>query len=150
MVSDNAACSARRAYSLKHHRTIHTRKAYTFVEVMISVVILMFFSAGVSMMVSAGMMTLVTQWEIVSVNNARASKMEALLASEYDQLASGSEALEINGLSYTLNWTIENIDLDGNGVDESDAKKIIVELGGRPLECIRVDTGEGMAPLSGV
>ncbi len=122
------------------HKNTTSSRGFTFFEVVLSLVILMFLAAGASMLVWSAMSGLVVQWEISTVNDQLTNKMEELIATPFSELTGGSEELRIAGLSHTLNWTIEAIDLDNDGSDEIDAKKITVEIGGRNMQSIVIDT----------
>jgi hypothetical protein len=68
--------------------------------------------------------------------------MEAVISTDFDTLANGSEVVTVNGQNFTVNWNVAPIDLDGDSNPEPTAKQVtvsITELPNRSLITILVD-----------
>ena len=67
------------------------------------------------------------------------SRMEWLLSHPFDQLSAGSEVVTVNGKNYTIDWSVDLTDLDGDATPEPTAKLITVSADGRSLTTLVVD-----------
>lgn len=116
-----------------------TDKGFTFVEALLSIVVLALMASVMTGVYFSGLMTLEVQGNQMLLDSVLRSKMEYLLSQKFDQLANGSETINVKGTDYTLTWTITFVDLDGNLTPETEAKQIALSLEGRMLTTIVVD-----------
>ena len=58
------------------------------------------------------------------------SRMELLVGKPFAELSNGSEAVTVQGQSYTINWSVVPVDLDGDAVPEPTAKQVTVSVAG--------------------
>jgi type II secretory pathway pseudopilin PulG len=119
---------------------------FTLVEAMLSIVLLAIFALGISTPYISGFQSLDVQAEQMLLDSQLRSRMEVLVATDFDALASSSEMVTVNGQNFTINWTVAPIDLDGDSIPESTAKQVTVSITERPnrsLTTILVDH-EGM------
>jgi prepilin-type N-terminal cleavage/methylation domain-containing protein len=99
-------------------------RGFTLIEVLLSILILGLSAAAITEVYSSGLR----------------SQMELLLSQKFSKLTSGSQAVIVGGQSYTINWTVNNIDLDGDLAPEPGAKQITVTLDSKSLETIVSDS----------
>jgi type II secretory pathway pseudopilin PulG len=118
---------------------------FTLVEALISIVLLAVGVAVVSGLYTTGMKALAIQHEEALYNSAMRSRMEFLLSLEVDQLADGSETVSIQGTDYTLDWTISDVDIDGDTFVDTGVKEISVALDGETLTALVVDSSGQVA-----
>ena len=112
---------------------------FTLVEALLSIVIVGFMAAVMSGLYISGLQTLDAGNERMLIDSALRSRMELLLSEKFDQLASGSETVTVNGQNYTLVWEVANMDLDGDAAPEATAKAIKMALEGQTLVTLVVD-----------
>ena len=73
------------------------------------------------------------------------SRLELLISTDFYALGNGTEVLTVNGTTYTMKWSVVQIDLDGDSTLEINAKEIkvaIAEVPGLSLTTV-VTTPEG-------
>jgi len=56
--------------------------------------------------------------------------MEELEGREFSNLTNGSEVITVEGESYTLNWTVAPVDLDGDAATDAGAVQVTVSITG--------------------
>lgn len=112
---------------------------FTLVEALISVVLLALTAMVVSGLFVSGLQLLDAQEDRAILDSHLRSRMEALISTEFDQLANGNEVVSVNGINHTISWTIANADLDGDSNAESTAKTLTVTVNGRSLVSVVVD-----------
>ena len=123
-------------------KRIQTESAFTLIEVLLSVVFLGLLATATSAVYSTGFQSMDAQIERTLLDSKLRSRMEVLLATPFSTLSSGSEAVTVNGSSYTIDWTVATTDLNGDAVAEPSAKKVTVSLSGmtdRSLVTLVVD-----------
>jgi type II secretory pathway pseudopilin PulG len=120
-------------------------EGFTLVEALISIVLLAGGVAVVSGLYTTGMKALDIQHDEALYNSALRSRMEFLLSIEVDQLADGSETVSIRGTDYTLDWTISDVDIDGDTFVDTGVKEIAVALEGETLTALVVDSSGQVA-----
>jgi hypothetical protein len=79
------------------------------------------------------------------------SQMEVLVSTDFSLLSAGSEVVTVNGESYTINWTVVPVDLDGDSNTDPSAKQITISLAGvagRSLTTIMVDNEGSVGKIS--
>lgn len=108
-------------------------------EALLAVVVLALMAAGVSVLYTAGLQSLAARDTRGVLDGHLRSQMEQLISTHFDQLASGSGSVTVDGTEHTVNWTVVTVDLDGDLVPEDNAKQITVSLAGRTLDTIVVD-----------
>jgi prepilin-type N-terminal cleavage/methylation domain-containing protein len=112
---------------------------FTFVEVLLSVVILSLCAAAISDVYTSGLTSLDARVTGGQLDSALRSQMEKLLALKFSSLADGSAPVTVEGDTYTVTWTVVNVDLDGDTTPEPTAKLITLTLSDRTLVTIVVD-----------
>lgn len=122
-------------------RSSRTRRsrAFTLVEALISAVVLAFAAVTMVALYFSGMQALEAQGERAVLDGCLRSRMEQLISTKFGQLANGSETVTVDGANHTIQWTVANVDLNGDSIPESDAKQITVTLDNRSLTTILVD-----------
>jgi prepilin-type N-terminal cleavage/methylation domain-containing protein len=116
-------------------------RGFTLVEVLLSILILGFSAVAISDVYTTGLNSLETRVHEGQLDTALRSQMERLLAQKFDQLANGSRAITVEGDSFILNWTVANVDLDGDATPEPGAKQITLTLGDKTLVTVVADHG---------
>lgn len=115
---------------------------FTLIEVMFSVVLLGLMATGISAVYLSGIQSLEVQADRMLLDSALRSRMELLVATDFASLSNGSEAVTVNGSSYTITWSVATTDLDGDMTPEAEAKVVTVSVTGLPdrsLTAILVD-----------
>jgi hypothetical protein len=107
--------------------------------VLLSVVILGLCAAAISDVYTSGLTALDAGLTGGELDSALRSRMERLLAVKFDSLADGSAPVTVGGETYTVMWTVVNVDLDGDMAPEPTAKLITVTLAGKTLVTIVAD-----------
>jgi hypothetical protein len=107
--------------------------------VLLSVVILSLCAAAISDVYTSGLDVLDAGVEGGQLDSALRSQMERLLALKFDSLADGSAPVTVGGETYTMTWTVVNVDLDGDMVPEPTAKLITLTVSGKTLVTIVAD-----------
>ena len=117
---------------------------FTLVEVLIAVILLSIMALGISAPYLWGFQAMDVQAEHMLLDSQLRSRMEVLVGTDFDELASGSEIVTVNGQNFTVNWNVALIDLNGDGTPEPTARQVtvsIAELPDRTLSTILVDNG---------
>lgn len=112
---------------------------FTLLEALLSAVILGMMSAVISALFMAGIQTIEADLETVPFDSALRSRMEFLVSLNFDQLTSGSEVVAVNGVNYTLSWTVTPLDMDGDALPDPTASGVVLTLNGRSLSTLIVD-----------
>ena len=115
---------------------------FTLLEAMLSVALLALVAVGISAPYISGFQALNVQADRMLLDSRLRSRMEALVATDFDSLSSGSEVVTVNGENFTINWNVASIDLNGDGSPEPTALQVTVSVAGLParaLTTIRVD-----------
>lgn len=108
-------------------------------EALLSVVIVGYAAVVLSGLYMAGLQASNALQYRVLMDAGLRSQMEELIATHFDQLASGSQNINIEGTNHVLVWTVANIDLDGDGAPENAAKLITLTLDARTFTTIVAD-----------
>lgn len=129
---------------VKHARTTGSSKrstsaGFSLVEALLAVVLLALMAGVLSALFVSGLQNLDARQVRLSLDNTVRSQMERLLSENFSDLASGSDVVPVDGADYTINWSVELADLDGDGVPEPSAKQITVTLNETSLTTIYVD-----------
>ena len=127
--------------------SIRSSNGFTLVEALISLVVLAFAAVVLSTLYSSGLQALDAQADRAVVDSFLRSRMELLISEKFDQLAGGTEIVTVGGQDYTIDWTVANVDLDGDAVAEPTAKLITVSVDNRSLNTIVVDHGGSVGKI---
>lgn len=106
------------------------KNGFTLVEVLLATVLLALMAGGFAMLYSSGFNSLSSQKDRVLLNSRLSSRMEELQSRTFSNLNNGSEAITIGGESYTINWTVSPVDLDGDATTEAGAVQVTVSIAG--------------------
>lgn len=112
---------------------------FSLVEALLSVVLLALMSGILSALFVSGLQNLDARQVRLSLDSRLRSQMERLLSENFAELNSGSDVIAVDGANYTINWSVELADLDGDGVPEPSAKQITVSLNETSLTTLYVD-----------
>jgi hypothetical protein len=117
----------------------------TLVESMLCIVLLGLTVSGISALYVSGLQTLEQGDERMLLDSQLRSKMEELIATDFDEvltLGSGNENVSIRGETHSVSWSATQHDLDGDGTAEPSAMLITISLDGRSLSLVRINPGE--------
>ena len=112
---------------------------FTLVEALLSILVLAFMASVVTALYGAGIQALDAQADQAVLDSHLRSKMEELISTTFDELATGSDTVVVNGKEYTRSWQVTGADLDGDATPESAARQVTVDLAGHSLTTIVVD-----------
>ena len=135
---------SRLAGKSRSERRCARRSGFTLVESLISIMILGIAATGISVLFNSGLMALNQGEEVLLYESALRSQMESLISRPFQEVlteASGSQNYVIQGVTYTVQWTAVNHDLNGDGLIEPDAMLVQASLDGRLVSVILVDDG---------
>ena len=105
-------------------------RGFTLVEVLLATAILALMAGGFATLYSSGLNSLVSQKDRVVLNSKLCSRMEELESREFSNLTNGSEVITVESESYTINWTVAPIDLDGDTYTEAGVVQVTVSVAG--------------------
>ena len=105
---------------------------FTFIEALLSLVLLAIVAIGGSSLYIGGFNTMDVRDDRMLLDSHLRSRMEVLISTDFSSLSSGSEAVTINGEAYTIQWSVTYTDLDGDSADEVNAKLVKVTPAGMP------------------
>ena len=103
---------------------------FTLVEVLLATVLLALMAGGFATLYSSGLNSLTSQKDRVLLNSHLSSRMEELQSRDYSNLTDGSEVITVEGESYTINWTVAPVDLDGDAATDAGAVQVTVSVAG--------------------
>ena len=103
---------------------------FTLVEVLLATVLLALMVGGFATLYSSGLNSLTSQKERVILNSKLSSRMEELESREFSNLNDGSEVITVEGDSYTINWIVVPVDLDGDASTDLGAVQVTVGVAG--------------------
>lgn len=129
----------------------NTCSGFTLVEVMLSVIFLGLLATAVASVYSSGFQTLDYQVDRILLDGKLRSRMEVLVGTDFGSLNGGSESVTINGKDYTINWTVDSVDLNDDGTPEVSAREVTVSVAGisdRSLTTILVDHEKRVGKIS--
>ena len=111
-------------------KNLKKTRGFTLVEVMLSVAFLGILAVGISVVYSSGYQLMGEQLDRMLLDGQVRSRMEVLVSTSFDSVASGSTVVAVNGKNYTVQWTSALTDIDGDATPESDAKEVTVSISG--------------------
>ena len=114
--------------NLKKH--IDTNSGFNLVEVLLSVVLLGLLASVIMYLYSSSYAVIDDEEIRMPLDGYLRSRMELLVGKPFSELSNGSENVTVKGQSYTINWSVAPVDLDGDTVPESTAKQVTVSVAG--------------------
>jgi prepilin-type N-terminal cleavage/methylation domain-containing protein len=123
-------------------KQIRTHSGFTLVEVVVAVAILALMVAGISALYFSGFQSLDMEDDRMLLDSRLRGRMERLIGRTYGALSDGSDVVAVKGQSYTIDWTVAPIDLNGDATPEPNAVQLTVSVAGVPgasLTTILVD-----------
>ena len=114
--------------NLKRH--INTCSGFNLVEVLLSVVLLGLMASVIMYLYSSSYAVIDEEALRMPLDGYLRSRMELLVGKSFSELSDGSETVTVMGQSYTINWNVSPIDLDGDTIPESTAKQLTVSVAG--------------------
>jgi prepilin-type N-terminal cleavage/methylation domain-containing protein len=115
-------------FNLKRH--INTSSGFNLVEVLLSVVLLGLLASVIMYLYSSSYAVIDEEAIRMPLDGYLRSRMELLVGKPFAELSNGSEAVTVQGQSYTINWSVVPVDLDGDAVPEPTAKQVTVSVAG--------------------
>lgn len=118
------------------------QRGITLLEAMLCIVLLGLTASGISSLYVSGLQTLEEGDDRILLDNRLRNRIERMVGKPYaDLIADGAGGIlvTIGGENYTLSWTVDPVDLDGDAVPEPDAVQVTASLAGRSLTVILVD-----------
>jgi type II secretory pathway pseudopilin PulG len=128
--------------------TLRGRGGFTFVESLLSLVLITLAASVVGSIYYTGLQTHRVQAESVLLHSALRSRMEQLISLNFDQLQSGSQSLSIHGVNRTVTWTVAYVDMNGDGELDETAKELTVTLAGKTVVTLVVDSAGQVSKVS--
>ncbi len=144
MKGQNSLC---RIYKVYNFRDAKLCRGFSLLEALLAVMILSMSAASMTALYMAGMKAVEAQQQQSEIDSSCRSRMELLISTKFSQLTSGSATVVIQNQNQTISWTITAVDLDGDGIVETDASQVTVTLAGRTLETILIDTAERVTKI---
>lgn len=111
---------------LQELKDIRPQSGFTLVEVLLATVLLALMAGGFATLYSSGLNSLTSQKDRVLLQSHLSSRMEELQSRAFTNLTSGSEAVTVEGESYTINWTVAPVDLDADALTDTGAVQVTV------------------------
>ena len=115
-------------FNLKRH--INTNSGFNLVEVLLSVVLLGLLASVIMYLYSSSYAVIDEEAIRMPLDGYLRSRMELLVGKSFAELSNGSEVVTVQGQSYTINWSVVPVDLDGDAVPEPTAKQVTVSVAG--------------------
>lgn len=114
--------------NLKRH--IDTNSGFNLVEVLLSVVLLGLLASVIMYMYSSSYAVIDEEAVRMPLDGFLRSRMELMVGKTFADLSNGSENVTVKGQSYTINWNVAPVDLDGDTIPEPTAKQVTVSVAG--------------------
>ena len=128
--------------------TPHPRqRAFTLAEALLSLLLLELVAVVAVGVFCSGLQSAEQSADWILLDSHARSRMEWLIAEDFDTLAGGSDVVDVNGQNYSVTWTVATVDLDGDATPELTAKQINVSVGGRSLTTIVIDTSDRLTKI---
>ena len=115
-------------FNLKRH--INTSSGFNLVEVLLSVVLLGLLASVMMYLYSSSYAVIDEEAVRMPLDGYLRSRIELLAGKPFAELSNGSEIVTVKGQSYTINWNVSPIDLDGDTIPEPTAKQVTVSVAG--------------------
>ena len=134
--------TADRGEKKPNNMILKSSEGFTLLEALLSVALLGLLGYSVSGLYFTGMRSLDEQAERMMLDSRLRGRMEVLIGTSFDQIADGSESINVNGKDYTITWTAVFADINDDSTPDSDAKLVTVSISGLPdreLSSIIVD-----------
>jgi type II secretory pathway pseudopilin PulG len=101
---------------------------FTLVEALLSVALLALVAGTIASPFLSGLQSLDGQHEGMILDSMLRSRMEELLSRDFSALSAGEETVTVKEDSYTIEWNILPIDLDGDATPEPDVWEVRVKV----------------------
>lgn len=115
-------------FNLKKH--IDTNSGFTLVEVLLSVVFLGLMASVIMYLYSSSYAVIDEEAIRMPLDGYLRSRLELLVGKPFAELSNGSEVVTVKGQTYTINWNVVPVDLDGDTLPEPTAKQVTVSVAG--------------------
>ena len=126
----------------------HARQhAFSLAEALLSLLLLQLVAVVAVGLFCSGLQSAEQNADWILLDSHARSRMEWLIAEDFDTLAGGSDVVDVNGQNYSVTWTVATVDLDGDATPELTAKQINVSVGGRSLTTIVIDTSDRLTKI---
>jgi len=141
-------------FSKKAHKFANLLKSpsgFTLIEALIAVALLAIVAVGISAPYISGFQALDVQKESMLLDSRLRSRMEVLVSTGFESLSSGSETITVNGQSFSIDWTVVPLDLNGDTNAEPTAVRVTVSVTERPnhfLTTIRVHNEDRVGKIT--
>jgi Tfp pilus assembly protein FimT len=116
------------------------RAGFTLVEALLSCVVIAVCVMAVSAAMYGGLQNLHDEARMLELVNYAAGKVDELIATDFARLSGGTDNVTVRGEQVSRKWQVTACDVDGNPGVESDAKLIVVTVGGVKLKTLLVDS----------
>ena len=103
---------------------------YSLIEVMLAVIFLGIMATAATGVYFSGLASLDYQADCMLLDGKLRSRIAVLISTDFNSLNNGSETVTIRGNSYTINWFVDPADLNEDGINEFNAKKVTVSVSG--------------------
>jgi prepilin-type N-terminal cleavage/methylation domain-containing protein len=114
--------------NLKRH--LNTNRGFNLVEVLLSVVLLGLMASVIMYLYSSSYAVIDEEAVRMPLDGYLRSRMELLVGKPFAELSNGSENVTVQGQSFTINWSVAPVDLDGDTIPEPTAKQVTVSVAG--------------------
>ena len=114
--------------NLKRH--LNTCSGFNLVEVLLSVVLLGLLASVMMYLYSSSYAVIDEEAVRMPLDGYLRSRIELLAGKPFAELSNGSEIVTVKGQSYTINWSVAPVDLDGDTIPEPTAKHVTVSVAG--------------------
>jgi|GEM_PF-3606924 len=113
---------------------------FTLIEALLSSVIMAVCVMAVSAAFSGGLQNLRDEGRTLELVNHAAGKMDELIGTSFADLQSGSDSVAVQGETVSRQWSVSLYDVDGDSAPDSDAKRVVVDVGGVQISTLLVDS----------
>jgi len=115
-------------------------EGFTLIEALVSLVIMTMCVMAVGTALYTGLGNLREERRTLEATNHAEGKMGELIATEFAGVAGGSDQVTVGGQSVARQWSAALYDVDGDTVDDADAKLIVVTVDDFQLSTLLVDS----------
>lgn len=113
---------------------------FTLVEVIFLILLLGMMIVSITGVYFSSSHALNTDKNLLPLESRLKDRIEEITSRSFDDIVDGSDSVTTNGKLHTISWTVTYPDLDGDGIPESNAKKVTVNTGDLSLTALVVDS----------
>jgi prepilin-type N-terminal cleavage/methylation domain-containing protein len=113
---------------------------FTLIEALLSSVVIAVCVMAVSAAFYGGLQNLRDEGRLFEVVNYAEGKMDGLIATDFDNVADGSDQVTVQGETVDRQWQVTPYDVDGDSAPDADAKLIVVTVQDMELATLLVDS----------